>query len=145
MLIRKTDEDLSVACSARHQQGSAILEALIAISLFSVGVLALIGLQSAMVKQGSQAQFRAEAIALADEINGLMWSDAAHLASFRIADCTEESSNLQADAWRIQVQQRIPKGCGKVTVVGNEVTIFISWQVGREGINSHTFTTSILR
>lgn len=145
MLIKLTSRGATLACTARQQQGSAILEALIAISLFSIGVLALIGLQSAMVKQGSQAQFRAEAIALADEINGLMWSDTAHLASFRITDCTVASSNQQAEAWRTQVQQRIPKGCGRVSVAGNEVTISISWQVGREGTNSHTFSTSILR
>lgn len=134
-----------MTCSTRKQNGSAMLEALIAITLFSIGVLSLVGLQSAMVKQGSQAQFRADAISLADEINGLMWSDAAHLASFQIADCTEESSNQQAEDWRTQVQQRIPKGCGKVSVAGNDVTISVSWQAGSEGRNSHTFSTSILR
>jgi type IV pilus assembly protein PilV len=134
-----------MTASPHKENGSAILEALIAITLFSIGVLALVGLQSAMVKQGSQAQFRAEAISLADEINGLMWSDAAHLSSFRIADCSEKSTNKQAEKWRSEVLRRVPKGCGNVSVTGSDVTISISWQVGSEARNSHTFSTSILR
>lgn len=43
------------------QRGAVLLEAMIAILLFSVGMLALAGLQTAMIKNTDDAKYRAEA------------------------------------------------------------------------------------
>ena len=56
-----------------RQQGSALLEALIAILIFSMGILALVGLQAASVKLSSGAQYRTEASLLANQLIGQMW------------------------------------------------------------------------
>lgn len=47
--------------STVHQQGSVLLEALIAILIFSFGILAITGLQAAMMKNTADATYRAEA------------------------------------------------------------------------------------
>ena len=44
-----------------RQQGVVLLEALIAILIFSLGILGLVGLQASMVKGTSEAKNRAEA------------------------------------------------------------------------------------
>jgi type IV pilus assembly protein PilV len=46
---------------AVHQQGSVLLEALIAMLIFSFGILAITGLQAAMMKNTADATYRAEA------------------------------------------------------------------------------------
>ncbi|WP_298828849.1 hypothetical protein [uncultured Piscinibacter sp.] len=50
-----------------------LLEALIAILIFSLGVLALVGLQTVSIKQSSEAKYRADAVLLANELIGQMW------------------------------------------------------------------------
>lgn len=47
--------------SNKTQQGAVMLEALIAVLIFSFGILAISGLQGAMMKNTADATFRAEA------------------------------------------------------------------------------------
>lgn len=68
--------------SPGSQQGVVLLEALIAILIFSMGVLALVGLQAAMIKNSSDAKFRSEAAFLAQQRVGLIWSDPSDLTKF---------------------------------------------------------------
>ena len=57
------------------QSGVVLLEALIAILLFSMGVLAIVGLQATMVKNVADSKYRAEAGYLAQQKIGEMWAD----------------------------------------------------------------------
>ncbi len=50
-----------------------LIEALLAILIFSLGILALVGLQAAAVKQSADAKYRTEAALLANEVIGQMW------------------------------------------------------------------------
>jgi type IV pilus assembly protein PilV len=59
----------------RVQRGVMLLEALIAILIFSVGILGLVGLQATAVKQSTDARMRSEAAQLADRLIGQMWTD----------------------------------------------------------------------
>ena len=52
----------------RHQAGVLLLEALIAILIFSLGILGSIGLQAASIKQATAADDRAKAAALATDL-----------------------------------------------------------------------------
>lgn len=68
--------------SPNSQQGVVLLEALIAILIFSMGVLAIVGLQAAMIKNTSDARFRSEASFMAQQRIGLIWSDPANPGAF---------------------------------------------------------------
>jgi len=50
---------------SKTQQGIALLESMIAILIFSMGILALAGLQGVLVKNTSDAKYRAEATFIA--------------------------------------------------------------------------------
>lgn len=65
----------------RHR-GASLLEALIALLIFSVGLLGLLGLQANALGASRDAQYRAEAAVLANEIIGIMWTDRANLAQY---------------------------------------------------------------
>ena len=82
-----------------------LLEALIAILIFSLGVLALVGLQTVSIKQSGESKYRADAVMLANELIAEMW----------IGDRTFATINGQfADgggaynAWLARVQQALP-------------------------------------
>ncbi|MCY1244158.1 type IV pilus modification protein PilV [compost metagenome] len=70
----------------KTQQGIVLLEALIALLIFSVGVLGLVGLQATSVKQAAAAEYRATAVLQANDLISRMWvgdrSDAALKAQF---------------------------------------------------------------
>jgi type IV pilus assembly protein PilV len=60
--------------TARRARGVMLIEALIAILIFSIGVLGMIGLQASAVQQSTDAKNRAEAASLAGQLMGQMWA-----------------------------------------------------------------------
>jgi len=67
-IVRAHNHCVTVKPQARKfQEGVVLLESLIAILIFSMGILALVGLQGAMVKNTSDAKYRAEATFIAQQ------------------------------------------------------------------------------
>lgn len=67
----------------RAQRGAFLLEALIAILIFSFGVLGIVGLQARALKAVGDAQYRGEAAYLAETLAGRMWAhDPADVATY---------------------------------------------------------------
>ena len=64
------------------QQGVALLEALIAVLIFSIGILAVIGLQATSVRLTTDAKYRADASFLANQALGRVWADPGNLAAY---------------------------------------------------------------
>jgi len=61
--------------SGRTQRGAFLLEALIGILIFSLGVLGIVGLQARAIRFTNDAEFRAEAMYLANSLISQMWTD----------------------------------------------------------------------
>ena len=59
----------------QHQCGAYLLEALIGILIFSLGVLGIVGLQAASLRSISEDALRAEAVLAANQYVGQMWAD----------------------------------------------------------------------
>lgn len=78
-----------------------LLEALIAILIFSLGVLALVGLQTVSIRQSSEAKYRAEALMFANEIIGQMWVDNRTFANLSANYAT---GGAAYNAWLARVQ-----------------------------------------
>lgn len=81
------------------QRGSVLLEAFIAILLFSGGILGLMGLQAVSMKNAADAKYRAEASYLANQIIGQMWAaDPATLATYAHNPTTNGACNFTGGA-----------------------------------------------
>jgi type IV pilus assembly protein PilV len=111
----------------KSQEGVVLLESLIAILIFSLGVLGIVGLQAAMIKSTSDAKFRSEASYIAQQRVGQMWSDPANVATY-IEAATDISALIPAGTRT--VAQPLPGGPYVVTV---------TWQQPGEAV--HNFTT----
>ncbi|HEY1460921.1 MAG TPA: type IV pilus modification protein PilV [Casimicrobiaceae bacterium] len=61
--------------SPRAQAGAYLLEALIAILIFSFGVLGIVGLQAQALRFTNDSEYRAEAVYLANSLISQMWVD----------------------------------------------------------------------
>lgn len=64
------------------ENGVVLLEALIAILIFSLGVLGIVGLQAAMIKNAGDARYRVDAAYIAQQRLGAMAMDQSHLAAY---------------------------------------------------------------
>ena len=64
------------------QEGFALLEALVAMLVFALGILGMVGLQASMTREQTSAKLRSDAAYLASELVGTMWGDLANLAQY---------------------------------------------------------------
>lgn len=60
--------------AAAGQAGAMLVEGLLAILVFSIGVLALVALQAVSIRQSGEARTRTEASMLANQLLGQMWA-----------------------------------------------------------------------
>jgi len=125
-LVKKNRKCSDRSKPPNTQLGIALLEALIAVLLFSMGMLALAGLQAAMVKNTSDAKYRAEASFVAQQRLGMIWVGTALPAGY--AENTDISALL-------------PNGTRTVTVSPERVvTVTVSWQ--SPGESAHSYSTN---
>jgi type IV pilus assembly protein PilV len=119
-------------------QGFALIEALIAILIFSLGALGLLGLQVSMMKATSGAKYRADAAYLANDLIGTMWTDTTNLARYRDS-C---SGHNPCKNWVAKVANTLPQGNSVLTIdpATGFVGITIRWTVPDE--TQHSFNTS---
>jgi type IV pilus assembly protein PilV len=113
------------------QRGAALLEALIGILIFSIGILGLVAMQAVAVKQMADAKYRSDASFLANQLIGKMWGNRANLAAYAYAGAGAPPAALAS--WVIDVQNTLPGSAAianlpVIQVAGNQVTVSIFWQ-----------------
>lgn len=148
--------------SLKQQRGSALLEALIAILIFSMGIIALMGLQAASIKNSIDAKYRADASYLANQIIGQMWVDRSNLDNYAhnptagtvCAPTGSASANTNVLAWLNQFttstsSSYLPGATSAkqqisvTTPLANtrQVTVTICWQ-GPQETTPHNFVAT---
>jgi type IV pilus assembly protein PilV len=114
----------------RGQKGSALVEALVAVLLFSIGIIALLRVLGASVRDAGDVEYRTTAATIADETIGQMWVDRGNLGGY-----VEDAAALAA----------LPNGTRTVTVNGNVVTVTINWQPpGADAARTHTVSATLM-
>jgi type IV pilus assembly protein PilV len=128
----------------RRQQGLMMIEVLIGILIFSIGILAMLGMQTMAMRATIDAKYRAEAGFLANEILGVMWGDPANLSSYATASC---AATNRCNAWLTRVQNTLPGGIAPtITVTGRQVQVIVQWQgPGQATPSNHTMLAQIYR
>lgn len=97
----------------RSQQGSTLIEVLVSILLFSLGVIALLRTLGIAMQDSGDVEYRSVASTVADERIGRMWVDRSNLAAYAE---TDTAVGL------------LPAGTRTVTVNGNVVTVTVTWK-----------------
>jgi type IV pilus assembly protein PilV len=108
------------------QRGVMLLEALVGILIFSIGILAMLGMQTIGMRNTIESKYRSEASYLGTQIIGTMWVDRANLANY-----DDAVGNTNRNNWVTQVQNTLPQATGvnvpSIVVVGTQVTVTIRW------------------
>ena len=116
--------------AGRGQKGSALVEALVAVLLFSIGIIALLRVLGASVRDAGDVEYRTTAATIADETIGRMWVDRGNLGAY-----VEDGGALAA----------LPNGTRTVAVAGNVVTVTINWQPpGADAARTHTVSATLM-
>jgi type IV pilus assembly protein PilV len=135
----------------KNQTGSFILEALISVVIFAVGLIALVGMSAQAINQISQTKYRNDASYLASELIGSLWVSASPPNAF------------DYDAWTARVQAALPggdasvgdppddpddldckdPGAGKPT--GTRVCVKITWTDKENAVHQYLTTTEIAK
>ena len=107
----------------KKQKGSILLEALIAILIFSMGILALMGMQATAINTVSESKYRSDSGFLANRIIGQIWADRTNFASYACNPCTTTGTgNVDTRAWATEIQSGALQLPG-VTDAANQPTI----------------------
>ncbi|MEO8157607.1 MAG: type IV pilus modification protein PilV [Betaproteobacteria bacterium] len=123
--------------SRKAQSGVMLIEALIGILIFSLGILAMVGLQAMSIKVASDSRDRAEASNLANQLVGEMWVNRTALASYQYSGSGTAPAALTS--WVTQVNGSLPDSTTYppiVTVgasplgaaVGTQTTVTMRWR-----------------
>jgi len=121
-----TREKIMNPSTISSQQGVVIIEAMIAILIFSFGVLGIVGMQASMVKNTSESQYRSEASYIAQQKIGELW-------------VAPDSLPADGSVTNSSISTQLPNGTLTITRVGDRYTLTITWQ--QPGEASHTYTT----
>jgi len=126
----------ATAHSWRHQRrkhaGSALIDGLLALGLFSIGMLSLLQLVSTTLVEAMHAQYRSQASLLASALVARMWAGDRSVAALQSRFGSVTSGEYQQ--WLNAVQAdlpgtRIPANQPLVTIDANRrVSITLRWQ-----------------
>jgi type IV pilus assembly protein PilV len=101
------------ACPRQRSSGFAMIEVLVAVLLFAIGILGLVGLQAAMTQTQTESKVRADAANLIDELATVMWGELgnkatiANLTAFSTGGC---SGSTACNAWLGKLGKTLPGG-----------------------------------
>ena len=87
------------------QGGVVLIEALLGILIFSIGILALIGMQSVAVKNTIDARYRTEAAYLANNVLSQIRLDMANVTLYPDSNTANYAPRT---TWRTQVEALLP-------------------------------------
>jgi type IV pilus assembly protein PilV len=83
----------------RKNAGIMLVEALVSILVFSIGILALVGMQAVAVKVSSDAKYRSDAALLANQLIGQMWVSDRTQATLQANYSSPSGAGYTAWAW----------------------------------------------
>lgn len=135
----------------KPESGFLLIEALIAILIFSLGILGLVALQAVVIKETTDAQYRVEASMFTNQLIAQMWAE----DKVNLATNFASPNGPRYLAWRADVVTAANGGLPNAaaqppTVVfgaNNQVTITIFWQlpgaVAGTPFHQHATTTQL--
>jgi type IV pilus assembly protein PilV len=146
----------------RGERGMILIESLMAVAIFSLGILALIGMQATAMKQMTDARIRADASYLASQIISQMWTDRSYAVDYgynttTVSSCvfsggTTSSGNANITNWigdstkKDSVMGALPNAQAQITVEAvttSLVTVTLCWRAPQE-TETHSYTTTAL-
>ena len=117
----------------KRESGVVLLEALISILIFSVGILSVVAMQGVALKNVTEAKYRTEAAFLVNDLLATIWADAANITAYAYPGSGGVPARLTT--WKAKIDALLP-GAASVppivaisgnTTLGGTVDITVRW------------------
>ncbi len=122
----------------------ALIEVLVAVLLVTLGILGLVGMQSASVNMLSDTRYRMEAAGLVDELLARIWTETSALNV--LPAYANDATALPAD-WLLKVN-RLPGAADNPPLIeanNNEIVLTVRWQPPKGFLSSHRVATVVIK
>jgi type IV pilus assembly protein PilV len=106
-------------------RGISLIEVLVAMTIFSFGILGMLGMHARALTSFSDAKYRTDAALLTDGLINDIWVNRGNLASYAYASGAVPTV---MQPWLSQVRATLPAGNASVTVAGSTVQVTVTWQ-----------------
>lgn len=117
-----------------RQQGLAVVENLVAILIFSFGILGIVGLLASSMKNSASAKYRNDASMLANQIVGHMWLKDKNNAALKTN--FESPGGAEYVSWKTSVGNVLPGVADNPPTVvidaNNVATVTVRWKAPGE-------------
>lgn len=129
--------------SRGRQAGFSLIEGLVSILIFSLGILALVGLQANSMKQANNAKYRSDASMLVNGLIGQMWVTDRSAATLQ---SNFNTGGTAYTAWLTDVQAALPVAAASAPSVSVSaaglVTVNLYWKSPSEQADApaHQYT-----
>jgi type IV pilus assembly protein PilV len=132
-------------------RGFSLIEALIALAIFSFGLLGMAGLQANLINYSQNAQMRAEASFFAEQIIGFAVADPTNAGCYAFQEtCANETASAAATAWRDQVTSSLPNAdtllpSVSFTTASGQFDVVIQWRHPSDETTRNYSVTTVVR
>jgi type IV pilus assembly protein PilV len=130
-----------------RQQGFALMDALVSIAVFGLGITGMAGLQATLLAQNTQSNYRVQAAAFANSLVGVALADTPNLACYAGANgCRSTIASATLTSWRQEVLSALP-GAADVPPqlelgADGMFTIRLFWKLPREDVTHNYILTT---
>jgi len=131
-----------------YQNGGGLIEGLVSLTILSVGLLGMAGMQGTLIQEGSESRTRMQAGFLASSVLGMAAANPENVGCFIVNSaqsvaCNSPDAQAQAAGWTAQVNNALP---GSATVpptvdyeaTSGKLTVTLRWQM-RGDATVHNF------
>lgn len=122
----------------KNQNGTTLLEGLIASTILVVGLLGIVNLEAKLIGYGGRAEERMAANLLANELIGMAAADSPNIGCYvyPIANqttCSNATSKSFTTNWGTRLNAELPNVTATATLdANNRFTVTIQWKQQRE-------------
>lgn len=121
------------------QSGFMMVEVLVAILLFSIGLMGLVALQAASTQNATNAEYRTIAANLSNELVTQMWLK-------KTADPTAAGLSPEVTSWKAKVAASLPNATGEVLRAGGVTSVTVRYKLPSKlaSENSNQYSTQVV-
>jgi len=135
---------LAINHNIKKQSGFNLIEVMVALVIFSIGLLGLAGLQQVGLVQNTTAMQRTQAMSLAYDILDRMRNnkseDYSSVTSASSPNCVTSACNTSQTAsydiyeWNLALADALPNGTGFITGSPTAYVVYVGWDEKRQGL-----------
>jgi len=132
----------------RYQHGGGLVEGLVSLTILSVGLLGMAGMQGTLIQEGTESRSRMQAGFLASSVLGMAAANPENVGCFIVnsaqsVPCVSPDAQAQATSWTDQVGSALPGSAAVPPSVAydaasGQLSVTLRWQM-RGDTTVHNF------